>query len=150
MCGKDKDTVLAEIEGVELKVCQNCARHGKIRSTPPGFAARFQKQKFVRQEGPEERVVENYAYLLRGAREKRQMSQEDFAKFLNEKESQITKWESSAFAPDLETAKKLEKKLGLTLVFKDEANGKVEKGDMDRPRSDVLTLGDFIKVKKRK
>lgn len=148
MCGKDTDTVLAEIEGVELKVCPNCAKHGKIRSAPPGLSHRYQKQKFTRPEAPEERVMESYARLIRGAREKRGLSQEDFAKFLNEKESQITKWESSAFAPDLETAKKLEKKLGLTLVFKDEADGKVEKGE--RPRSDVLTLGDFIKVKKRK
>jgi putative transcription factor len=147
MCGKSGNLVLAEVEGVELKVCPTCAKHGTIKSRG-NYNPRFQRSFSSRREEVEEKVVENYAKLLRESREKNNLNQEDFAKLLNEKVSLTSKWESGSMPPSLEEAKKLQRVLGITLVKREEAEEEL-KPEKRKPGDDTLTLGDFIKVKKR-
>ncbi len=150
MCGREGNLLLAEIEGVELRVCPSCAKHGKIKSgssysrSQPGFPLGFS----TRKEEPEERIITNFAQLLRGIRERSHLNLEDFAKFLNEKESIVSKWEGGSVSPNLEEAKRLQKLLGVGLIVKEEA-GEELKQEKRKPGEDTLTLGDFIKVKKR-
>lgn len=142
MCGKIGQLVLADIEGVELSVCMVCAKHGSIRR-PHAPAIRPAPKK----EGPELMVVPEFASLLRHARENKNMSQEEFSKFLNERESILPKWEAGILVPSIETAQKLERKLQLKLVKMEETG--TAKLEQSR-KGDELTLGDFIKVRKRK
>lgn len=143
LCGKAADIVVADIEGVELKVCAGCASHGTI------------KQRFTHQskpmiphpEGPEYRVVSTYASLLHSAREKKGMSQEDFAKFLREKESILAKWEAGTLKPNIESARRIGKMLGFSLVEKDED---AASSSPSAKKSEEPTLGDFVKVRTRK
>jgi putative transcription factor len=155
MCGRGGNLLTAEIEGVELKVCPNCTKFGKVRhpnSRGPSSSG------FKRQTAPspkdmiEDKVVDNFGQLIREARERKGLTQEDFAKQLQEREGLISKWESGGQKPDLETAKKLQKILGIKLIIKDEvvAEEKLEAAVGGKRVGDVLTLGDFIKVKKRK
>lgn len=150
MCGRNNNLVLAEIEGVELKVCSACAKHGKIKSNPSysrsllGFSSKFP----LRKEEPEEKIIANFAQLLRGIRERSHLTLEDFSQFLNEKESIVSKWESGTVSPNLEEAKRLQKLLGTSLIVKEEA-GEELKQEKRKPGEDTLTLGDFIKIKKR-
>ena len=76
------------------------------------------------------------------------MSQEDFAKFLNERESIVAKWEQGSLRPRIDTARRLERKLGIRLVEKEEETS--EDVDVPKVKKDEFTLGDFIKVRKRK
>ena len=105
MCGQDKELVTAAVEGVDLKVCSVCAQYGTVRSQQRySFSSSRQSVSAPR---AEEAVVSTLAALLRRAREKRQLTQEDFAKLLQERESMIVKWESGSFLPEVAVAKKL-------------------------------------------
>ncbi|MBI2665991.1 TIGR00270 family protein [Candidatus Woesearchaeota archaeon] len=142
LCGKQTELVTASVEGADLEVCSNCARHGTIKRK--ALVQSYRPKPLPQL--PEETVVKNFAIMLRLEREKRGLTQEDFAKLLQEKESIVTKWESGSLLPEVAIAKKLEKILGLSVV-------EIEKREALLPpklRNDVLTLGDMIKVRKRK
>lgn len=154
MCGRSGNLVSAAIEGVPLTVCDACARYGTVNSSsstrvsnvPHGRTPqRYSSPPSTR---PEYRVIDSYSSLVRTAREKRGMTQKDFALFLQEKESFIGKWESGALKPDLETAKKLQKILNISLITLDEDVTNSEK--IERNKSTELTVGDFIKVRPAK
>ena len=147
MCGKEARLVLAEIEGGELKVCPGCTKYGTVKRSVNVKTFVPGKKKFSKIEMPEFRVVENYSDLIRSVRESKKMKQEDFAKFLNEKESILAKWESGGLKPRLDVARRLEKILGIKLVERDEVKPvKLEK----KKTGEDFTLGDFIKIRKRK
>lgn len=140
--------MLVEIEGVELKVCAACTKYGTIKKREFKKEIKlFSKEKPV-MSIPEFKVVDDYATLIRSAREKRGMKQEDFAKLLNERESLVAKWEQGNLKPRLDAAKKVGQVLGINLLEKEEeiASLKEEK----RRASHELTLGDFVKIRKRK
>lgn len=145
LCGREAALQQAEIEGVELSVCPSCVRHGKQKA-PASQSFISRKQHFVR-EAPAERIVDNFSLLLRRFREKKQMTQDDFAAFLQERSSTVAKWESGALQPDIAVARKLEKKLGILLVEKEESAPSVL--EKKRTAKDELTLGDFVKVKRK-
>ena len=152
MCGKDAQLVTADVEGVELKVCSGCVKYGVVKNSPgvrynPGARSNSSvKLKPVKSEGPQFKVVGAYSSLIRSAREKKGMTQEDFAKFLNERESILAKWEQGSLQPSLGAAQRIGRVLRLNLVEKDEA-GEVE---IKKSKSDEFTLADFVKVRKRK
>ncbi len=148
MCGKGEVNVIAHIEGVELSVCQNCAKYGKIlriiRADIPQSKqgrAHYQGQR----EGEQiEMVVEDFGSRIRQKREQLKLTQQEFAKMLNEKESAIHHLENGSQRPSLDMAKRLERVLKIKLVEieKEVVQEKV------KSKSDSFTLGDFIKVKK--
>jgi uncharacterized protein (TIGR00270 family) len=147
MCGKGGNLVSADVEGVELRVCSGCSKYGKVKKKvfvprQGGF-----RSSPVKRDVPEFRLVSNCAFLIKKARESRGMSQEDFSKFLNEKESIVAKWESGVMRPRLSDARKLSKILNVSLVQVDEA---VDRKKEEKKASGTLTLGDMIKIKKRK
>ena len=148
MCGKEARLVTAEVEGGELKVCSDCGKYGTVKKRVFVPRSTFQSRKFQKKEEPQFRIVNNYSSLIRSAREKRGISQNDFAKLLNERESIITKWENGSLRPRISTARKLERTLGIKLVERDDmTSGKIEKKGK---KNEEFVLGDFVKVRKRK
>ena len=96
-------------------------------------------------------LVKDYSKKLQQVRNKIGLNQEDFAKKLNEKLSVVQKWESGQLKPRIVVARKLEKLLSVELVIKQEVDGSIEKSNILKNNgSDDFTLGDFIKVRKRK
>lgn len=148
LCGKDDSLLRAEIEGSQLNVCQNCGKFGKVlgKVAPKEEAKKPAQLKSFIEKEIEERIISSYAQTIRKVREKRGLTVEDFAKLLNEKESSLHKWESGSIKPDLETAKKLEKILNITLIELVEE----QKIKLERTNSGEITLGDVIKIRKRK
>ena len=141
MCGKAA-AVRAEVEQVMMEVCMSCARYGKVVARPT-----LAQQRVVRREGPEMMVVEEYDSLLKKSREKLGMTQEEFAKHLQERESVVAKWEQGSLKPSVEAAQQVGRKLGLSLVVQ----SGVESGiPAAKTAAQELTLGDFVKVRKRK
>ena len=142
MCGRQGGLLTAEVEGVEMNVCQNCARFGTIKRKAETMRV---PQKNMHKEQPF-RVISSYASVLRQTREKQGLSQEDFARLLQEKESIVAKWEQGRMPPSVEVARRLEKMLGVSLVTEDvEQTFENDKN----VRKDVFTLGDFMKVRKK-
>ena len=144
MCGKEGKIIQADIEGVEMGVCPGCSKYGQIKKNSTQHSRpskRFQKNE------PNYILVQDFASLIKSARNNKSLNQEDFAKFLNEKESLVAKWEQGSLRPGLDTARRLERNLGIRLVKKDE-----EKKDklIVNKKNDEFTLGDFIKIRKRK
>lgn len=154
MCGRTGDLLRALVEGVDLSVCQVCAKHGQIQKNQhfSSFRSGGYHQQGRRsfssppKQEKEWKVVDDFSRLLRSARERSTLSQEDFAVLLQERESVVNKWEAGTVKPSLETAKKLQKLLGLTLVVIDEAVGEEI---VSAKKSDELTLGDFMKMKRK-
>lgn len=149
MCGKAEQLVIALIEGVEMGVCRNCASFGQILQTPKSFS---QKNSFSRQKPQEpqivEQIVEEYAFKIKQAREKRKLNQEEFAKMLNEKESVLHNIEAGKQKPSMELAKKLEKNLGISLIEIIKPDEMSSNASQERRPKGPMTIGDMLLMKK--
>ncbi|HVC27223.1 MAG TPA: multiprotein bridging factor aMBF1 [Nitrososphaerales archaeon] len=123
-----------EIDGAIMVVCDNCARLGKqigpaapavsiisnrvqrsnpIRSYPAQGALRAMAQ---RPAETEYEVDPEYYLLIRQAREKLGLSQEQLGKLLNEKPSVIKMVESKKLKPDVTLTRKLMHELKINLL----------------------------------
>ena len=142
MCGKDTKLVLAEVDGAELNICSGCAKYGTVKRAPRNYHPQY---KPGRKEEPEFKIVNNYSALIREARELKGMKREDFAKFLNEKESLVAKWEQGSLKPRLDVAKRVGKVLKIGLV---EREIETKPPILKKGKSEGFTLGDFIKKRR--
>lgn len=168
VCGEpiEGEPVIVEIDGAVLTLCQRCARkyvgvkgvkviRGPTQiQAPQGVAVVKQESKRgtvfrVRRTSinvDKYEVVENYAELVREARESLGMSRDMLAKVVGIKESVLKKIEDGQLIPDIELAKKLEKVLGVSLIRESE--------DVDievkSPSSKSLTIGDIITIRESK
>ena len=149
MCGmKGAGSKKAQIEGTVMSVCVACATYGVEVSMPKKVSAKIIRNYAPREfKDPDEhaRIVHNYGSIVKSAREKRGLKQEQVAKKLNEKESLIHNIESGKFKPRLKTARKLEKFFGVSLV----ENSPLDTEDIDIPQAtnegEPLTMGDLLK-----
>jgi len=141
MCGKETSLFSAIIEGSQMRVCENCAKFGKVLRKP---VSDLRVNVSVKKAEPVEALVENFGQIVRSAREKLGLTQKDFALKLTEKESVINKIESGSFSPPISLARKLEKILKIKLVEVE----KEEEVSSESKRSGPMTIGDLIKIKK--
>jgi len=145
MCGRADQLVSAEVEGVEMQVCNPCTKYGKIKHKQ--YVGKSFHPKPVLKEGPELKVRSDFSEILRKARNKSGLTQEEFSKHLNERESEVAKWESGSLKPRIDIARKLGRILEINFLEKDEV---VQEKIEFKKNKDEFTLGDFIKVRKRK
>ena len=150
MCGAQGKLYRTIVEGAELSLCQECSSFGKVigiieqkiesRQAP-------KKNANIEHAQPElmDILVDGYAQKIREKRQSLGLSQEDFAKKINEKESLVQKIESGHFEPPIGLAKKIGSFLKIKLV--EEYEEKHEK--LSHSRNDSFTIGDFIKVKEK-
>ena len=145
MCGSQGQLFKTIIEGAELNVCHECSKFGKVIKIVKLEPEIKRKEKT---KTPEEEVievfVEDFAEKIKKKREELGLTQKEFAKKINEKESVIHKLESGNFEPTLGLGKKLENILKIKLIEEHEEGYKIEK----KQKGDTLTLGDLIKIKK--
>jgi len=141
VCGKDEPLSEALVEGSRLRVCKNCGRFGKVLSTPQPLK---KQQSFQKKEEVLIDVVVDYAKKIRDTREKLGLTQKEFAKKINEKETIVSKIENGTLKPSLDLAKKLEHELKIKLLeeVKEEAYTK------EKNKSATLTIGDILEQKK--
>jgi putative transcription factor len=147
MCGSANATVKAKVEGSELKLCMNCAKYGKVISRVFTESHGTPKSQYKKPELPEklEIVNEDFSEIIKKAREKLGLKQEELAQKIAEKESLIHHIESGQFTPSIDLAKKFEKFLKIKLVEEYKENHDSEK----KKNSNEVTIGDFIKIRKR-
>jgi|Deesub1362A_J573_1020465.scaffolds.fasta_scaffold02757_4 putative transcription factor len=145
ICGKEVPVLKKIRLGTALlNVCGRCASLGEevhevkkeisqrrvVRSPP--------QQLFI------EELIPNYPEVIKRAREKRGLSQEDLAKKIKEKVSLIKKIEKGDLTPEDKVIKKLEKELEIKLTEK------VEMPIIERKEvKESLTLGDVVVVRRK-
>ncbi len=156
MCGRDGQLYKVRVESTVMTVCEHCKGYGQLieRVPTPRDAKserKLEKDRSLRGEqlaSKEETMLlvrDDYGAVIKAAREKTGLLQEEMAKRLNLKESQYHAYESGQRRPDLETARKLEKSLKIALVREH-----VEKHEGARARMNgPVTIGDLITIKKR-
>jgi len=154
-CGKDIELFLTEIEGTQLKLCKECGRYGKIikRVKSEEEIKKDHKKELKREKlmfKPVEKeivqeIVEDYALKVKNAREKLGLKQEEFSKQINERNSVIHNIETGKHKPSISLAGKLEKALKIQLI----EEYKTVKEPLKAEKSETLTIGDMIKIKKR-
>jgi putative transcription factor len=148
-----------KIEGCVAVCCNECARYGQVvgdvrpHVEPPrkpviAPAARPAPtlSKVLAAELSVPTLKEDYGKLIKGAREKRALKMEDFAKLLNEPESLIHRIESGRFEPSDSLAHKIESLLRIKLFEK--SSSMILAGGGHGANKD-LTLGDVVVVKKK-
>ncbi len=166
MCGREDRLRRAKVEGTELNVCSNCTKYGEVIRANNYYSSKnsknqpFIRKRLVKIEGPEYELVSDYNKIIQKVRQEKGMKQEDFAKLINEKLSVLQKWENGSLKIRIGVAKSLERKFDIKLLkLVGNDNGSEEDKDDDKSLSkftsgkkgsDGLTLGDFIKVRKKK
>ncbi len=143
MCGKETELCKAIIEGTELSVCEKCGSFGKVIQRIQSFNNPSVKKKAQKTEVVEV-LVESFAQKIKSAREKLSLTQKDFAKKINERESVLHKIETGHYKPPVETAKKYEKILNMQLV---ETVTQDSAESLPKSKSAGLTIGDMLKIK---
>ncbi len=142
MCGREGELLDAIVEGASMRVCNNCSKFGRVITVKPKVLNRqVAREAFVLEQM--EVIVDDYAELIRKAREKKDLKQHELAKQIGEKESVIRKLETGHFKPSLKLGKKLELVLGIKLI-ESYKNGETKKIDLNDRN---LTIGDLIRAK---
>ncbi len=144
MCGKKVPHLTkVRVDGALLNVCDSCARFGtpaeSIRSSFPRKEAEEpittvkinQKRIVVPPAKPSSRrrardnienltIVPDYGEIIRSARSRLNMTQDELAAKILERKNVLASIERGDLLPEIKTARKLEKVLGISLVEKEE------------------------------
>lgn len=156
ICGKYMDEgKKIKLMGATITVCEGCSRHGKVIATV-GAVKKKPAEKLVPKPielkiaEPEEVIVEGFSSIIKNARERLNMKQEDLAKNIKEPVSVVRRIESG-FEPTLDIAKKIENVLKVKLIEKSEKFELPEKfmAKIDKS-TEELTLGDIVIVKNKR
>jgi len=153
MCGKEVENsklFYAKVEGTMLKICDRCVKFGKIIKRVEREQVQVKQQaRFIPkpEEEIEDMIVEDYAQIIKLAREKKGIKQEDFAKQISEKESLIHKIETGHMEPSIKLANKIEHFLGVRIV--EEVKLQDHRDHTKKENLNSFTIGDIIKTRKK-
>jgi putative transcription factor len=148
LCGRKDAMYDCEIEGTMMKVCEDCTKFGKVKAKSSARIV-VQESRKIESKEPVYVFVPGYGLIVKNAREKLGLKQEDFAKKINEHKSLIHQVESEHIKPNTDLARKLEKALHIKIVEEvkeeEEQPSKVNLSSRPVKHDDTVTFGDFIK-----
>ncbi len=153
MCGSaaKEGLYVVELDRAVLQLCERCYRSygsvAKLIRAPKGAEAPKQQRPPTPKQRPptpkiEYEVVEDFAALIRAARESIGMSRDALARTVGVKESVLRRIESGQLIPDEQLARRLERVLGVKLLVPAEHGDAPSKA----PRRE-LTLGDIVEIR---
>jgi len=143
ICGKKVQKVfVTEIEGVTLRVCEECSKSGKILNViEEEKSKRIAKMQNLKYE-EEYELVENYGVLICEARSQAGLSVEELAKRIKEKSNLIRKIEREEIRPSDKLVRELEKILKIKLEEKIE-----ERRERKKEGERKLRIADVVEIK---
>lgn len=137
LCGSKNATRRTKIDNAILTTCEDCVRFGE---EIPTVELKPTKKVIPKLEGLEKLVKPNFHKLIKNERAKRNLTQEDLAKKLNEKSSIIKRIEDG-WEPSINVIKKLERFFNIKLIEEVEEKQIEKKTDKTK-----LTIGDVVEV----
>jgi len=129
-----------KVEETILEVCEDCSKYGELIETRPIRVVRVRRMPKLKED--ETIIIDNYGKKIIEARKKINLTREEFAKKINEKESMIKRIENEEMRPSDKLIEKIEKFLEIKLKVLYEKK-KLE----TKPRRGKLTLGDIVEIK---
>lgn len=163
LCGaKTNELFETNIEGAVLKVCKDCSKMGTLvyknssESRGVSLSPDYMHEYNLLNKGTKKEedlfkdfvdFVEGYGRKVQEAREKIPMTHKELSKELGIKESLIHAIESERIQPTQEVATKLEKFFKISIIEKSNV-GSDSIPFTSKNDSNVLTVGDFLKVRK--
>ncbi len=152
ICGKTIERAIpVRIEGTIMKVCGSCARFGvQVEEKKVFTRSIFRKPSIgivttAAGETAEAELFDDYPSIVKAARERKGLTQEQLGKLINERESVIIRIEGGKMKPYTKLVHKLEQALGVEITGKVEG----EKVSAPKPAKKELTLGDVVEIKKK-
>ncbi len=149
VCGASDADKIAEVEGSEMRVCEECSSLGTVKSKSSSKKRKPKKKtkgsdKSWRDSSETEEVLKrDYGKVVRDAREGADLTMEDLAEKISEKESVVRRVENEELRPDEKLSKKLERELDIELFEEMELDVK----DFSSGEDEELTIGDVAEVK---
>ena len=120
VCGRPLDGAPSKVtmDGAVLSVCRRCAGRGKPYQPPPSPARRLSPGPRPSRaiEEPELEVDPRYGSMVKQAREKLGLTQEQLGRAINVKASVVSHVESGKMKPDLALARTLGRYLKVNLL----------------------------------
>jgi len=147
LCGKNVESIfLAEVEGSEIEVCEDCASFGtiikEIKPNEPKSEVVFTgTRKGTDFEEPDQDLIPDYGDKIIRVRQKKGLERKEFAMKINEKESIVRRVEMEEMIPDDKLRKKIENFLDIELL-QSYTKTKIR----SKPKRGELTLGDVIEI----
>jgi putative transcription factor len=138
ICGSRKADRKTRVDNAILTVCNECVSFGE---EIPTVELREDKRIIPRLEEMEQIVKSNFHLTVKNERAKRNLTQEELAKKLNEKASVIKRIEDG-WEPPINIIKKLERFFDIDLTEEIE-----EKQIEKRAEKKDLTIGDIVEVR---
>lgn len=169
ICGKEtSNPIIMEIDGAYLNLCERCASKyasaknakvisGVVGPISPNSTPRIVSSKPAPRQQPSRKsgisvkqadkyvVVDDYAELIKGARENLGMERAALARVLGIKDSVLRNIEEGKLIPDIALARKMEKVLGIQLLMSETEGGETEVGGLGKD----ITLGDIVELRKK-
>lgn len=150
LCGQDtSNPTKIKMEGTVLKVCDSCSDMGEEVAT----RKKKSSSKSTRAQGnpnlkrsatpADKTLASDYGVRVKKAREAKEMSHEELADKLNEKQSRISKIETQNLKPDENLGRKLQKVLDIELYVNSEVSNVDQTGGTDDREA---TLGDVADI----
>ena len=148
ICGRKNARIDAIIEGVKMRVCEDCAKHSKkiIHIEPASEIKKDKKNKNVGKIVIEHEIVDDYGIIIKSARERKGLTRKELAALIDEKESFLKRIEEEEAFPPEKLARKLENALGIKLI--EEIREVVQSTKPARQKLE-LTFGDIAEIKKK-
>lgn len=144
LCGSNSELSKAVIEGALLSVCRRCMSFGN--GVPVGSKPVYKRKVNLAIPDVEETIVQDYAQIIKFAREKDNLTQEFLAKAIGEKETVLQKIEAGHNEPSLSVAKKLENFFKITLIEQIELRSSEKTLELN---DTSMTIGDLLKLAKK-
>jgi len=146
VCGKPirGEPIYRVIEGARMMVCPECARFGTEWRPPPSRPKRRRRVDLL-EEVERLQPVEGYGDLIRRARERLGLTQEELGMKLGEKASVIRKLEREELIPDRRLAEKLRRVLRIEVLAPETTSPTI----IGVGKPPEVTIGDLIKLDRK-
>ncbi len=160
-CGKTiyNEPIVIKVEGALLNVCTACRQFGKeverpkqpaARATPVRKKSTPQKvrtapRKFSKPQKTQKSLVDNYAEIVRNARNRKKLTQMQLAKQTGISHSLIASIETGKITPTDSDVKKLERELSISLM----EDSEIDPEFFSTSGSKKTTIGDIINIERR-
>ena len=146
VCGKPirGEPIYRVIEGAKMMVCPECARFGTEWRPPPSRPKRRRRVDLL-EEVERLQPVEGYGDLIRRARERLGLTQEELGMKLGEKASVIRKLEREELIPDRRLAEKLRRVLRIEVLAPETTSPTI----IGVGKPPEVTIGDLIKLDRK-